>query len=65
MTPMEDAIMLQIKKGLYNPIKIGQKLGKASNYIATYGKIMVQKELINNICPTCQSKSYYKEIINK
>lgn len=62
MTPIEDAIMLQIRKGIYNPVKIGKKIGKASNYVATYGKIMAQKGLIDPICPTCQSKSHYKEI---
>ena len=48
MTPMEDAIMLQIRKGVTNPLKIALKIGKASNYVATYGKIMNQKGLINN-----------------
>jgi len=65
MTPMEDAIMLQIRRGVTNPLKIALKIGKASNYVATYGKIMNQKGLIDIICPTCGSKSNYKEIINK
>lgn len=53
--------MLQIRKGYHNPLTIAKKIGKASNYVATYGKIMSQKGLIDTTCPTCGSKSDYKE----